>query len=139
MVASAYRKGYVKTLSGRRKQFPWFDKVDPGRIKYMEGDIKDFYASLERKAGNLPPQGGSADIVKYAMVQIFLDGMPKTMRMVTQIHDDIRVEVDDEATEEGMAYVQTKMEAAQRNEYWDLPIPLVAEPVFGKNWKELKG
>ena len=139
VVASAYRKGYVKTLSGRRKQFPWFEKVDQERVKYMDKDIKDFYSSLERKAGNLPPQGGSADVVKYAMVRIFLDGMPKDMLMVTQIHDDIRVEIGDDHVEEGMEYLQRKMEAAQRNEYWELSIPLVAEPVSGKNWKELKG
>lgn len=142
---SAYRKGYVKTLSGRRKQFPLLKKQDPGRISKLpwENMLKRRCAAEERKAGNLVPQGGAADIVKYAMVQFYLNegcgkGDPWAPEMVTQIHDDIRIQCLDGSVKSHMLSLQETMEAAGKNKFWELAVPLVAEPVSGKSWKELK-
>lgn len=80
----AEQRGFVRTILGRRRRFP-----DP-RFAY--------------KAANAVIQGGSADIMKYKMVQCwkYLRTLPEgTIYMLLTIHDALLFEVrDDEA---GMA------------------------------------
>ncbi len=147
---SLYRKGYVKTLSGRRRVFPLvhnrnqtvvadgFKSTHRGLI--TEDELFTAWGD-ERKAGNTVCQGGAADIVKKAMVDLYF-AKPSNMLFQTQIHDDIRtvitgydggeksrVEADDLA----------KLKRDVMENAWDLRVPLVAEPVLGKSWLDLKG
>ena len=148
---AAYRRGYVKTLSGRRRYLPEMPNrnrswVDQGFVSVNKGlmsmdELMDAWGD-ERKAFNTVCQGSAADITKKAMVDLHQQ-MPGWMRPQTQIHDDIRWTIsipEPEKTSqklragESMAMVQRVME----NAWPGLRVPLVAEPVVGRNWKELK-
>lgn len=145
IVTAAYRRGYVKTLGGRKRWFPDMKKRNPdliangfkavrmgliGREELMDalGD--------ERKAGNTVCQGGAADLMKAAMVKIHKQ-RPTWFRFFAQIHDDVRWYVMD-ATEarvkESVELVETCMREAMT-----LNIPIGVESKTGSNWAQLKG
>lgn len=146
---AAYKRGYVKTLGGRRRQFPLLHGEDPAVAK---GGFRSVNQGLltedqlfkrwseERKAGNTVCQGGAADIMKVAMVEVFKD-LPSHSALNAQIHDDLRwitqADLTDQSSRlnvhEMRALVQQKMESA-----WDLSVPLVAEPTTGRTWYDLK-
>ena len=57
---------------------------------------------------NTPVQGGSADALKQAMVDL-ADKMPPTASVVSTIHDELIVECASDAAEEIKALVETVM------------------------------
>lgn len=144
IVAAAYDRGYVKTLGGRRRLFPemplrdrtvvnqGFRAVNQGLLTTEElmvawGD--------ERRAKNTVCQGGAADVIKKAMVALHQQ-KPEWLKFHAQIHDDIRLTVYDATPErltEATALVKQCMESA-----FELKVPLVAEPVVGDSWRDLK-
>ena len=90
-------------------------------------------AFAQRAAINTIVQGGSADIIKKAMVDIFhtLRGTP--VNMIMQVHDELIFEVPEKELEEYAASIKTQMQNAVK-----LRVPLVASAKAGRNWYELK-
>jgi DNA polymerase-1 len=141
---AAYRRGYVRTLSGRRRLFPAMVDRDPGLIRrgfsaVRSGDL-DIEELLnawrdERAAGNTVCQGGAADIMKKAVVDLYMKGeRPGGLLLNNFIHDDIRCEVDEFHEEEALDYIREVMESA-----WpELRVPLKVDGICGDNWCELK-
>lgn len=112
-------RGYVKTILGRRARFP-----DP-RWAY--------------RAANRIVQGGSADILKYAMVKlddwIVGSGQEDKVRMLLNIHDAILFEVEDSILEETIPKIKAIMENVQSAPF-NLRVPFIAEYKTGKNWAD---
>jgi DNA polymerase-1 len=119
----ARTKGYVETLSGRRRYFP--------NINSSNATVR---SSEERAAINMPIQGTASDIIKLAMINIhreIRDRFPTT-NMLLQVHDELVFEVPETDTEAVCAFVKEKMENAFSLE----EIPLVVETGLGGNWYE---
>lgn len=111
--------GYLTTLGGRRRYFPWVYQ-DPG--KYMT------------VARNTPIQGTSADMMKAAMLLIDEYIRPHSGRLVMCIHDEIIVEAPaanavavKEAVERGM------VEAGMR---YVRSVPIIAETSISGVWQK---
>ncbi|MCT6838483.1 MAG: DNA polymerase, partial [Bifidobacteriales bacterium] len=79
-------------------------------------------------------QGGAADIIKKAMVQVprALDEAGLKARMLLQVHDELLFEVPDEDAEATAALVKRVMEQAASLE----DVALVVETGLGDNWAE---
>ncbi|RMG22704.1 MAG: DNA polymerase I [Armatimonadetes bacterium] len=116
----ARERGYTTTLFGRRRYFP--DIHAGNRIAR---------AYAERQAINAPLQGGSADLIKLAMIRIdeILHG--KRTRMLLQVHDELLFEWDpkEDLVEELREAMETAME---------LDVPIEVDAKVGPNWLEMR-
>ncbi len=116
----AKEKGYVTTPFGRRC---W--------ISGISDKLASRRAYAERQAINAPLQGGAADVIKRAMVQLpaVLARECPTARMLLQVHDELLFEVP-ETDAPGLAEVAARvMESAAT-----LSVPLVVETGTGRTW-----
>jgi DNA polymerase-1 len=118
------KEGCVRTLFGRVRPIP--------DIESRNANQRGF---AERTAINTPLQGTAADLIKLAMISIdrqLTERKLKT-RMVLQVHDELLFEVPLDETAEVETLVRTEMEGVRK-----LDVPLVADLVFGPNWRDMK-
>jgi DNA polymerase-1 len=118
------KEGCVRTLFGRVRPIP--------DIESRNANQRGF---AERTAINTPLQGTAADLIKLAMISIdrqLTERKLKT-RMVLQVHDELLFEVPLDETAEVETLVRTEMEGVRK-----LDVPLVADLVFGSNWRDMK-
>ena len=119
-IAVARKKGYVETISGRKRMLPDINS---------HNSVVRGYA--ERNAINAPIQGSAADIIKIAMVRI-ADRMQREglqARMILQVHDELNFNVPIDELERLDRIVKEEMEGAYR-----LKVPLVVDTGVGENW-----
>lgn len=121
-LTSCREKGYVETLSGRRRYLP--EIHSPNRV-VREG--------AERMAYNMPIQGTAADIIKQAMVQLAPELTAMGARLLLQVHDELIVEAPSARAAEVAAEVKRIMEAA-----YPLNTPLLVDVGMGDNWFDAK-
>jgi DNA polymerase-1 len=119
-LAEARSKGFTTTLMGRRRYFP---DIHAGNR------IARGYA--ERQAMNAPLQGGSADMIKLAMLKI-RPLLAKKTRMILQVHDELLFELAD-GEDAVLASLKDAMETAM-----PLKVPVVVDVSIGKNWLDAK-
>jgi DNA polymerase I len=121
-VKDARDKGYVTTLSGRKRYLPDIES----RNAVVRG-------VAERNAINAPIQGTAADIIKAAMVKISdaFDKQGIQSKMILQVHDELNFEV----VPEELQLVKTIVKQAMENAV-SLSVPLDVEMGVGKNWLE---
>jgi len=119
-VEMARDKGYVETLTGRRR--------------YL-ADLRSANAAVrsgaERMAINTPVQGTAADMIKLAMrrVQDWLWQEETRSRLLLQVHDELVLEVVPEESATVTSAVVRLMEGAL-----PLAVPVVVETGIGENW-----
>jgi len=120
--AFAAEHGFVTTLFGRKCHMSGIDDKNPMKRGFSE-----------RAAINAPIQGGSADIIKRAMVRLggALDDAGLSARMLLQVHDELIFEVAESELEATRALVKEVMESAAT-----LDVPLVVDTGIGDNWDE---
>ena len=116
VVDSAKRKGYVRTLLGRRQ-----------RVSEYHKQARKEYAMF-----NYLIQGSAADMMKKAMVDCEEAGIYDVLSLHLTVHDETGVSVP--KTEEGI-------EAYREQEYLmsnaiKIRIPVLAEADYGVNWGE---
>ena len=118
----AREQGYVTTLDGRRCYIPEITSKIHSRRAYAE-----------RQAINAPIQGSAADIMKRAMIRLAraLERSRLSARLLLQVHDELVLEVADDAVEPTRTLVKDVMEAAA-----SLSVPLVVDVGSGRNWNE---
>ncbi|MBO7238800.1 MAG: hypothetical protein J6U96_05980, partial [Elusimicrobiaceae bacterium] len=121
-VALARQNGFVKTMFGHIRYLPEFNMG--------VGKMASF---AQRAAINTIVQGGSADIIKKAMVDIFRNLQGTPVKMIMQVHDELIFEVPETQLNEYAASIITQMQNAVK-----LRVPLVASAKAGANWYELK-
>ena len=121
-IQEAREKGYIETIFRRRRYLPDINS----RNAVVRG-----YA--ERNAINAPIQGSAADIIKVAMVRIYLRFREEGIRskMILQVHDELNFSVLPEEKEKVQQIVRTEMESAYK-----MKVPLQADCGWGKNWLE---
>ena len=78
----------------------------------------------------MPIQGTAADLVKRAMLQLDVV-LPKSQRMLLQVHDELLLEVPDDE----VALIREQLPKLMAG-VAQLSVPLVAEVGVGVNWDE---
>jgi DNA polymerase-1 len=118
----AAEQGYVSTVFGRRLYLPEINSRNQQRRQ-----------AAERTAINAPMQGTAADIIKAAMIAVdgWLREQQPDARLVMQVHDELVLEVAENALEQTREHILRSMAKAA-----DLRVPLVVEVGVGGNWDE---
>ena len=118
----ARAQGYVSTFMGRKCHVKGINEKNP--------NLRNF---AERAAINAPIQGGAADIIRVAMIQLpgALKAANLKAKMLLQVHDELVFEVPDGELEETKALVKKVMESAA-----SLSIPLEVDTGTGATWAE---
>jgi DNA polymerase-1 len=120
--AQARDLGYVETVFGRRLYLP--------EIRSRNAAMRQY---AERSAINAPMQGTAADIIKRAMIDVdrWLRESGTPARLIMQVHDELVLEVADQAVAETTAQLRQHMIAAA-----ELAVPLKVDVGVGRNWDE---
>ncbi len=121
-VAEARERGYVETLSGRRRYFPDLNSAN-----------QNIRGNAERAAINTPIQGTAADMIKLAMIRIdaLLREKPYQSKMLLQVHDEL---VFDLAREEEGELVPKILEIMRNALPLPHGVPVEVEHGTGPNW-----
>lgn len=156
MTAKAGRRGYVRTMLGRRRRFPtwedakWRDMAERRAIAKEKGDPNWFTPMVDRaeavkrfgrvkrafthKALNSVIQGSAADLMKKAMVDIWESGAVQHLPTPLTVHDELGGSLyPTKESREALDFVQHTMEHCIQ-----LEVPLLAEGSEGRNWAEAK-
>jgi DNA polymerase-1 len=114
--------GYVETVFGRRLYLPEIQSRNAALRQYAE-----------RSAINAPMQGTAADIIKRAMIDVdaWLLSSGAPARLIMQVHDELVLEVADEAVESVVGQTRTRMVHAA-----ELSVALKVDVGVGRNWDE---
>ncbi len=120
----ARKDHYVTTLTGRRRYLPEIGSPNRRRREFAE-----------RTAINSPIQGGAADLIKIAMVNLCQEFKKEKIEawILLQIHDELLFEVPYREIEEAKRIVKREMEGAAK-----LSVPLLVKIKTGKNWVEMR-
>ena len=119
----AHDDGYVETLFGRRLYLPEINARN-----------KQLQQAAERTAINAPMQGTAADIIKRAMIDVdtwLHEEHADHACMTMQVHDELIIEVREDAVEQVKAGLIKRMSAAA-----SLDVPLLVEAGVGDNWDQ---
>lgn len=123
-VEAAKEKGYVETITGRRRYIP--------EIRSKNYNIRQFG---ERAATNAPVQGSAADIIKIAMIDVdrAFREQGAEARMLLQVHDELVFEAPADQADGTRELVTGLMVDAV-----ELNVPLEVATGVGQNWFECK-
>lgn len=119
--------GYTTTMSGRRRIFDLPARSDP--------DYQFKRGSIERKAGNQPIQGTSADITKLAEVQIqraWHQSVADAV-LINSVHDEIMAEAGVSYAGRAAVVMRHHMTRAYAN--WIKRVPCVVEVGVQTQWR----
>ncbi|MEX0621699.1 MAG: DNA polymerase [Candidatus Woykebacteria bacterium] len=100
---SAIRNGGVRTLGGRRRLFSVPDRAHP--------EYERLISSIERQGKNMPIQGTSADITKYALAYISREIREKKLdaHLIHTVHDEIVAEAREDIVEDVAKMIEEQM------------------------------
>lgn len=118
----AHKNGFVLTPYGRKCS-----------VSGINDKNKRIVSFAERAAINAPIQGGAADIIKRAMIQVsarLKQGGFKT-KMLLQVHDELIFEAPEQEAEEVRSLIKQTMESVV-----SFDIPFIAEAGIGDNWAQ---
>ena len=123
-VSDAKEKGYTVTPSGRRRPIP-----------ELSAKNKNLQAFGERVAMNSPIQGGAADIIKIAMINVrrALRDAGIDAKLILQVHDELIIEARRDCADVAAEILKREMENAVKTN-----VPLTADVGRGENWLEAK-
>jgi len=121
-INEAREKGYVETLSGRRRYFP-----------DLRSGNQSLRGNAERAAINSPIQGTAADMIKLAMIRVsdLLKESSYETKMLLQVHDELVFDLAIGEQEEVVPKILDAMRTAL-----PLPngVPIEVEHGTGPNW-----
>ena len=120
--AFCHENGYVEDLFHRRRYIP---EINSKVFMVRE--------AAERAAINMPIQGTSAGIIKYAMIYLEPQLEPFGARMLLQVHDELVLESPVEHTE-----VVSKIVEDTMNNAFTLDVPLGVGVGVGDSWYDAK-
>lgn len=115
----ATKHQYTETLWGRRR---YCRDISSGHFVVRQ--------AAKRAAINFPFQGGNADIIKKAMLDLSL-AIPD-IKILLQIHDELIFEIPDDSLKDYSRPIKEIMENVTK-----LIVPLEVNLKLGKNWSEL--
>lgn len=122
IISDAKETGYTPTLSGFRVMIPGIESTGVA------------LRAAERAAINAPMQGGAADIIKKAMIEVqkYIDTLEKdAVRLTLQVHDELLFEVRADLVEDFTQKITSIMENV-----YTLKVPLKVGIGIGDTWAE---
>lgn len=124
----AHKNGFIWTLIKRKRRLPSINSHNYKDVSYCE-----------RLAVNACIQGSAADITNSAQLRIAADKRLKELGsfMILQIHDEIVLEVDEDAVEETIKICQKYM-SHPFGDNVELNVAMESEADFGDNYAEAK-
>lgn len=120
-VLDASTKGYVSTISGRRRY-----------ITELASSNQAMRQFGQRAAVNSVIQGSAADLIKKAMVDIHRENPLGELKMLLQVHDELVFECPKAHAAAAMDFIRHKMETAMK-----LAVPLKVDIGSGPNWLDM--
>ena len=121
-IALARQNGYVKTMLGHVRYLPEFNM-----------GIGSMASFAQRAAINTIVQGGSADIIKKAMLDVFNAYRNSAVHMVMQVHDELIFQLPQDQLQSAARNIKDLMQNTVK-----LRVPLLVSAKAGKNWYELE-
>ena len=121
-VSLARQNGYVKTMLGHVRYLPEFNM-----------GIGSMSSFAQRAAINTIVQGGSADIIKKAMLDVFAVYRNTPVKMTMQVHDELIFELPQEQLQTVALRIKELMQNTVK-----LRVPLLVSAKAGKNWYQLE-
>jgi len=120
VVEDARQKGYVETMSGRRRYVP--------DLRSSNGAVRQ---GAERMTINTPIQGTAADMIKIAMARIhaWLMEQGTETKLLLQVHDELVFELCPEERD----LVIPKMTELMQNAL-PMDVPILVETGVAENW-----
>jgi DNA polymerase-1 len=121
IVEDAKTRGYVETLTGRRRT-----------IRDITSGNATIRGAAERVAMNTPIQGTAADMIKLAMIHVAtaLEKAGLKTRMLLQVHDELLFEMPESEVDQARAIILDAMKHALPLE----GVPVEVEAGTGLNW-----
>lgn len=125
VLKKAVESGFVETLFGRRRYIPEITSTN-----------KNIAKSGERMAVSSAVQGSAADIIKLGAINIHETIRQQNLdaKIILQIHDELIIEVPENAAQEMANLFAEKM----KNAIPDFPVPLEVNSSIGRKWSDLK-
>lgn len=127
--AFAREHGYTETLFGRRRHFPGIESTAPF-----------IRAQAERMAINAPVQGTAADLMRIAVIDVFLfiekEKLHDEIHLLLQVHDELVFEIKHAHTEKYTQKIKGLMEGVMHGKE-NFGVPIAVGVAQGKNWGEL--
>ncbi|MBR1718281.1 MAG: DNA polymerase I [Bacilli bacterium] len=123
-IDNAYKNGYVKTLTNRKRYIEELKNAN-----YM------IRQSGERIALNTPIQGTAADMIKLAMVNIDKRFRQENIKskMIIQVHDELVFDTLNDELDRVIEIVKDEMDNVIK-----LDVPLSVDIEYGSDWYEAK-
>jgi DNA polymerase-1 len=136
--AVEFLEAYFARYPGVRLWMEWQERFanEKGYVETPFFGFRRYVPKGWRTAAlNTPVQGGAAEIIKQAMVDIQqeLDRRGLRTKMLLQVHDELDFEVPEEELDEVVVLVRDLMEGAVK-----LEVPLLVDMEVGKNWGQLE-
>jgi len=121
IVVDAKERGYVETLTGRRRT-----------IRDIASGNATVRGAAERVAMNTPIQGTAADMIKLAMIHVdaALTKAGLQTRMLLQVHDELLFEMPESEVKQARTIILDAMKNALPLE----GVPVEVEAGTGLNW-----
>ncbi len=121
-IVTARSQGFIETVMHRKRYLP--------DINSKNATVRGY---AERNAVNAPIQGSAADIIKYAMVEIWREfkknGLKSTM--ILQVHDELNFNVVP-----GEEQIVHDIVVGQMQNAYKMRVRLTADCGWGANWLE---
>jgi DNA polymerase-1 len=117
LIEGAKEKGYVETVTGRRRHIR--------DINSKNGTVR---SAAERYAINAPIQGSAADLIKIAMIRIENMLRGKKSKLLLQVHDELVFDLHNDE-QNLIPKIQKLMQDAL-----PLDVPLIVDCGQGDNW-----
>lgn len=121
---SAYRKGYVETMFGRRRRLP-----------DLHSKVQALKSNAERQAINAPIQGTGSDLTLLSIINIqkWLNETGKKTKLICTVHDSLVFDVYIPELPEVGRQVKYIMEHVHEK-YIDTEVPVISELELGPNY-----
>jgi DNA polymerase-1 len=122
-VEVAREKGYVETITGRRRYLP--------DLRSANMSVR---GAAERNAINMPIQGTAADLIKLAMVHIARVAREQQWqtKLLLQVHDELVFDLYLPEKDKVVPIIEDRMKHAMP----ELKVPIMVEAGTGANWLE---
>ena len=119
-VKEAKNNGYTQTIFKRRRYIPELNSSNHNLQKFGE-----------RTAMNAPIQGSAADVIKIAMINVYIkiEELSLKSKMVAQVHDELIIDTTPDELEIVKKKIKETMEKAV-----SLNVLLEADVEVGKTW-----
>jgi DNA polymerase I-like protein with 3'-5' exonuclease and polymerase domains len=119
----AEKRGFVKTIEGRRMRFPYYEFTDRQGNKVKKRD-------RTHKALNGVIQGSAADIMKHKLVEIRKERRTLPFLVRVTVHDEVFGDALDDSASTELAKL------LDRQAFPDMKVPILWGVEEGENWAE---